>query len=362
MKKILFYTLILFLACHSSMAQTGTLKAKVTFLVGEASQEDLFTKPFSQTGMKKSSLGKGTNVDILSVDTIENTLVRVRSGKKKGYIHRVSFSDPTVLYGFMPNFRKEYIDLIRKRELALGMSMNETALVFNVAPQDARKDNDKTTWSFGGFVGPCYAYFYKDYLYEYDVPVYGRKKYDAVYSLQLVNVERPQSIKEKFGEVKITNVQEEQQRKYSYEDDNISIIWYVGKKQFNFDLHNKGKYSIKLPWDDMAFVNLSHHSNRLIHSGIRYAEKSNGQPASVIPRNSTLSDIMIPSDNVVLVDNTWNEMDLFPRISCPQEWEDRKDEFLGKKVSVLFPVIIQDVVNEYMFEFEITGIEITEEK
>lgn len=362
MKKMLLFTLILFLECHFVMAQTGILKAKTTFLIGEAAQEDLYTKTLEKAGLKKSSLAKGTEVEILFVDTVKNTLVRIRSGKKEGYIHRVSFSDPTVLYGFMPNFRKEYIDLVKHKNLKLGMTMNETALAFNVAPSNIRTEKDKTIWYFSGFVGPCSASFYKDCLYEYDVPVYGKKEYEALYNLELVNVERPQSINEKFGEVKITNVQEEQHRKFSYEDENISIIWYASKKQFNFDLRNKGKYSIKLPWDDMSFVDLSHRSNRIIHSGIRYAQKFNEQPSSVIPRNSTLSDILMPADNVVLVGSTWNEMDLFPRISCPEEWEDRKNEFIGKKVSILFPIIIQDVVNEYLFEFEIKGISIVETK
>lgn len=362
MKTLLFYTLILFLGCHVTMAQTGKIKTKVTILIGETSEKDLYTKTLEQNGLKKSSLAKGTEVEILSVDSIENTLVKVRAGKKEGYIHRVSFEDPTVLYGYMPGLRKEYLDLIKRKQLALGMTMNETALGFNVAPAKVRKEGDKTIWSFSGFVGVCNAYFYKGTLYEYDVPVYGRKRYEAVYDLELVNVERPQDISERYGEVKITNTQEEQHTHYSYEDENISITWYAGEKSFSFSLQNKGKYSIKLPWDDMSFVDLEHNSKRMIHSGIKYSEKSKEQPASVVPKNSKLSDMLIPADNLVLIGSTWNEMNLLPRISCQQEWEGVKDKFMNKKVSILFPIIIQDVVNEYLFEFEIKGIEITEKK
>lgn len=362
MKRILLYMLALFSPFYLVMAQTGTLKTKVSMLIGHASQKDLYTKAPGQSGMKISSLGKGTEVEILEVDSIENTLVKVRTKKKEGYIHRVSFSDPTVLYGIMPNFRKEYIDLIKRRELALGMTKNETALGFNVAPAKIYKDGDKTIWSFDGFVGPCNAYFYKDCLYEYDVPVYGRKKYEMIYDLELVNVESLENALKKNGEVKITNVQEEQKRKYIYEDENISIIWDTDKKHFKFDLQNKSPYSIKLPWDDVSFVDWSHRSNRMIHSGVRFAEKSNSQPTSVVPKGSILSDILIPADNIVLINATWNEMDLFPRISCPQEWDDKGHEFVGKKVSILFPIVIQDVKNEYLFEFEIKGAGIVESR
>ena len=83
------------------------------------------------------------------------------------------------------------------------------------------------------------------------------------------------------------------------------------------------------------------------------------QPASVIPKGATLSDIIMPTDNVYYISGQyggWREGNLFNFPIDKKNTEQSKLPYIGKTVKVLFPIIIEDVKNEYVFEFKINDI------
>ena len=176
------------------------------------------------------------------------------------------------------------------------------------------------------------------------------------YDVSLSSVESPADSKIKFGETKIATFEEEGQSKYRYEDDYINISWFVGSKQFYFTLKNKSDYSLKIPWDDIVYVDQDGATQRIMHSGVKYTDRNSSQPASVVPKNASITDILLPTDNVYFVSGQyggWKEKPLFPQY---QSQEDATNSVvLGKKVRIIFPIILQDVQNEYTFEFTING-------
>lgn len=178
------------------------------------------------------------------------------------------------------------------------------------------------------------------------------------YNTSLVSVESPADAKIKYGETKIVNtIGEDGISKYTYEDDYINIVWYIGRTQLNFFLTNKSGYSIKLPWDDMAYVDEDGKTMRVIHSGIRLVDRNAAQATTVIPKNATLNDILIPSENIYYISGEfggWRESPLFPKYSSQEEANN--SPVLGKTVRIIFPIIIQDVQNEYIFEFSVDSV------
>ena len=121
----------------------------------------------------------------------------------------------------------------------------------------------------------------------------------TLYSTSLVSVESPADAKVKYGETKIVNtIGENGVSKYTYEDDYINIVWYIGETQLHFSLTNKSGYSIKLPWDDMAYVDENGKAMRVIHSGIRLVDRNATQAPSVVPKNAILDDMLMPSENI----------------------------------------------------------------
>lgn len=179
----------------------------------------------------------------------------------------------------------------------------------------------------------------------------------TTYDVSLSSVESPANSKVKYGETKVVKVEQEGLSKYQYEDDFIKIFWYVGSTQFNFDLTNKSGYTIKLNWDDMAYVDQNGSTKRVMHSGVKYTDRNNSQPASTLPKNASLSDVLLPTDNVYFVSGQyggWNEKTLFPNYNTHEEAQ--ASPALGKTVRIIFPIMIQDVSNEYIFEFSVDSV------
>lgn len=122
-----------------------------------------------------------------------------------------------------------------------------------------------------------------------------------MYNVGLSNVEAPADAQKQYGETKIVTLEEEGKSGHKYEDDYIDIFWFVGSSQFSFNLKNKSEYSIKIPWDDVTYINTVGSVGRVMHSGVKYIDRNNSQPTSVIPKGASLSDIILPTDNVYYV-------------------------------------------------------------
>ncbi|MDY2832260.1 MAG: hypothetical protein SOU49_05905 [Sodaliphilus pleomorphus] len=186
------------------------------------------------------------------------------------------------------------------------------------------------------------------------------KSYTAKYDVSLATVESPADARAQFGETKVASFTDGQINKYRYEDDYIDIVWYVSSTQFNFDLKNKSNHTIKINWDDISYVDCEGKTGRVMHSGVKYNERNNSQPASTIPKGASLSDILLPTDNVYFTSGKyggWNERLLIPSIYQNQEaFAKEASSYVGKTMKILMPIMIENVQNDYTFEFTINSL------
>ena len=120
---------------------------------------------------------------------------------------------------------------------------------------------------------------------------------------------------------------------------------------------------MKINWDEMVYVDETGTAQRVMHAGVKYTDRNMSQPHSIIPKNSTITDIVLPTTKVNLdytstmlfgSPATWKEQPLFPSYSSYDEA--KASGIFDKKVRIVFPIIIQDVQNEYIFEFQIDYI------
>ena len=179
----------------------------------------------------------------------------------------------------------------------------------------------------------------------------------ANYSIGLKTVESPANAKQQFGETKIVNFQDGETNKYRYEDDYINIVWYVDSKRFYFDLTNKSGHTIKINWDDISYVDYNGKVGRVMHSGVKYTERNNSQPASTVPKGATLSDILIPTENVYFISGRfggWREKYLIPCVYNDAATRDAQaSSYVGKTMTIVLPIMIENVQNDYTFTFNI---------
>ena len=150
---------------------------------------------------------------------------------------------------------------------------------------------------------------------------------------------------QKGGCGKTTTVEDKGITKFSYEDNFISIIIFGSSKQFSFTLKNVSQNSLKLLWDDAVFVDYTGSTSKVMHSGIKYSQREASQPASTIIKGASLDDIACPTSNVRYSDvlKEWVTESMYPSGVSKET----------KQVQLMLPIQIKDVVNEYIFVFDI---------
>ena len=181
--------------------------------------------------------------------------------------------------------------------------------------------------------------------------------YSGFYNVGLQEVERPENAKERYGESKIVNFQEEGKTKYSYEDDMIKIVWLPLSTQFAFSLQNKTDHSIKIIWDEAVYVNENGSSGRVMHAGVKYIDRNNSQPSTVVVKKANIDDIIVPTNNIYYTSGQyggWSTNPLFPnRAMSQEELKNLTKKYIGKTVQILLPLQIEETVNEYIFTFKV---------
>lgn len=185
--------------------------------------------------------------------------------------------------------------------------------------------------------------------------------YVAHYTVSLNKVECPEDTKTPFGNTKIYDFKEAGITHYRFEDDYIAISWYVDETSFHFSLTNKSGKTLKINWDDISYVDMEGQAGRVMHSGVKYSERNNAQPSTTIPKGATLSDRLIPTQNIYSETDilfggvNWFEKHLFPRKEELSEDAAKANvaQYEGKTMAILMPILIENVPNDYLFTFQI---------
>lgn len=200
----------------------------------------------------------------------------------------------------------------------------------------------------------------------------GPSIYMARYDVKLSSVESPSDIKTPFGENKITKVSEEITdnknkpfilNKYEYTDEYIGITWYYNTTQLEFELKNLSEHTLKINWDDISYMDYHGNVSRIMHKGVKYAEREQPQGSISIPKGGRISDIIVPINNVYfdsgvsgLIPAQWKQTAMIPCYYNKKEVMERditNKVWIGLKIRVLFPIEIEGVKNDYNFEFTV---------
>ena len=115
--------------------------------------------------------------------------------------------------------------------------------------------------------------------------------YTGTYDVELVSVERPAEVKERYGKSDTisTVAGDAGITEYKYEDELFRTYWRVGKTSIHFRIENKTDHSIKVIWDEAVYISIDKSSERVMHLGVKYTERNNSQPPTIIPRKGNVS-------------------------------------------------------------------------
>ncbi len=169
-----------------------------------------------------------------------------------------------------------------------------------------------------------------------------------------VNVEHPSNVMVRFSDNKVQKlVEEDSIGAYTYEDDQIKIIWTLGRSYYHFQLQNKTNYTIQLNWDNVTFVSEKGEVCRMVHSGNNFKDYTTKQIPTNIPKGAFYKDYLLPV-------NSFGEKssvlyyDILDSIKNANDALSQK----GTNSTIVLPIIIQDVPNDYSFSFIINDVNV----
>ena len=183
--------------------------------------------------------------------------------------------------------------------------------------------------------------------------------YVAHYEVSLIEVKRSLSAQARFGDIKIAP--DPAQGFFMAEDQLMRIVWAGPDDQLGFDLLNKSDRPVKILWDAAAYVDITGQSRRVIHSGVKLADRNSPQTPSVITSKGRLNDIVYPSDHVSYYGN-WSQRPMFPCLQESSACTDSERKLVaahnGLDYRVLLPVEVGKETYPYTFVFKVNKAEV----
>lgn len=182
--------------------------------------------------------------------------------------------------------------------------------------------------------------------------------YYATYHTRLMTVEFPVDDTQEYSPSMVTHIESDKEDNL-YKDKNIAISWRVTNTGLAFTLTNVSDHnSIRINWEDICYIDIYGNVNRVMHSGVKYADKNAIQPSTIIPRGATIYDELVPTNNVSYIDKVgWVESGLFPQAyNYLDEFKEIQKNYIYKTIKIFFPLIIKGIQNDYVFEFLIVDI------
>ena len=143
----------------------------------------------------------------------------------------------------------------------------------------------------------------------------------------------------------------------AYQDSLIMIRWEYSTTSLGFTLQNRSNKTIKVLWEEASFIDEKGQSNRIMHNGVKYIDRSQSQPASTVMRGATLTDEIVPVNKAVFVSGQyggWVTRPIFETNAwSATETAKMYDAIRGKKVAVLLPIVSEGRTREFIFNFVI---------
>lgn len=137
-------------------------------------------------------------------------------------------------------------------------------------------------------------------------------------------------------------------------DDGLRFITTFDGIKAIIEIQNNSGKSVKVLWDDGAFIDQDNQAHRIVHAGIKITDKEKAQVPSVIPDDSNIGDTIYAADCL-----RWNsrkgDWDYLP-IVWDKEFtsEEEATEYIRNMspVKLLLPMESNGQVTEYLITFK----------
>ncbi|MFZ1423839.1 MAG: hypothetical protein WAS55_08450 [Saprospiraceae bacterium] len=146
----------------------------------------------------------------------------------------------------------------------------------------------------------------------------------------------------------------------AYNDSIIDAEFWFTRSSLEFSIKNKTKSTLKVIWDEAAFVQFG-ESQRIMHLGTKYIDRSQNQPASSIPPGASITDQVTPTNNVSFdsgkYGSGWKTKDIFELMDgMGNDYRENKGKYDNTEIGFYLPIETKGNRLEYNFTFWVTEI------
>lgn len=185
--------------------------------------------------------------------------------------------------------------------------------------------------------------------------------YEATYDMALDNVKRPADAQDRWGEQEMI----ETDSSYVFEDGFVKATWIPLGSIFFVRMENKTDNSIRIDWNQSAFVGPDGSSETLVHGEMKRYQIGQEVAPTVIPADGRVESLVGPEggfgDNGPLPRRRQVQGGGSDGSDPGANFRQEVSDLEGKTVQVLMPLQIEDELNEYTFTFRVNGVSVSEQ-
>ncbi len=167
------------------------------------------------------------------------------------------------------------------------------------------------------------------------------------YNFSLLDAQRQGTASEQCGPVASVKVADTTTTKYKITDSLVDVVLSVSTYYVEVTIKNKTAHTINILWEKAAYVNTRGERKRVIHRGVNYAQKEVQQKPTAVFKGETVSELMLPSENVnayLYGSGGWSMVPIF------------SNRDLGRTAQVVLPLEIGGVEFDYVFTCRILEV------
>jgi hypothetical protein len=174
--------------------------------------------------------------------------------------------------------------------------------------------------------------------------------------MSLDEVERPADANERFEDKQVS----ETDTSYVFEDEFIRAVVVPTGSFTLMVIENKTNNTIRIDWNQGAFVGPNGSSQTLVHGEMRRIDIGRDVSPTVIAGGSSVEKLVTGADEID--DNERMPTTLVyeggANQEIPNSLEEEATSLIGKNFEILMPFIIEDTINEYIFRVGINDVNV----
>lgn len=134
-----------------------------------------------------------------------------------------------------------------------------------------------------------------------------------------------------------------------------SIVGTLGSTQVGITVENNSDQPIEIVWNESSFIDIGRSAKRIFHSGVKYANRNEAQPNTIIPPLAKVNDVVIP-ENVHFAEREWLKTPLFPSELPPALAAEALTSMKGAKVALFLQLLAAGKKTPVTLVFEIAAV------